>query len=99
MIFSNSPDRLVLRQVVSDRNPGATSVCALQEIRLEVCCVLAILKRGVDGVCVMIGSNDATHIRQFGNTWKSFDLTPALAAVLRYLNQTIVGADVDQAIL
>src|SRR5205814_3610615 len=73
-------------------------VRGLKEIRLEVR-VLPILERHISGVRIGVRSDDAADVGEFRNVGKLFNLAPVLAAVFGDLNQTVVGADIDQAFL
>src|SRR6266850_625875 len=57
-----------------------------------------VFKSDIDSVCFVIRSDDAARISQFGNVGKLFNLAPTLAPVFGYLQQSVICADIDQAV-
>ena len=56
-----------------------------------------IFKRGIDRVRIMVRRDNAADVCEFGNVADTLDFAPVLAAVFGDLQQTIIGADVDQS--
>src|SRR5438132_7901578 len=56
-----------------------------------------IFDGGVNCARVRVRSHDATDVSHFRSVGKLLNLPPVLATVFGNLNQTIVGADVDQS--
>ncbi len=84
-------------QVAGDRAPGPAAVAADKDVGFEVAPLLVVEGR-VDGVLVVhrgLEPADVGHRRHAGNL---VDGPPVGAAVLGDLDETVVGADVDQAL-
>src|SRR6185503_12034775 len=97
MVFSNSPYWPILRQVRTDRSPGPARIGSLQQIWFEIV-VLVVVKTYVRGIGSMIRSDDAADVGHLADAGKLLDAPPVLAAVLGDIYQTVISANVKQAV-
>ena len=95
MVFGQRQYRAAGRQVADDRRPRLTSVHALEQVRGEVG-VLVILQNHVDGVRVVLRSNDSGDERAVRHAGEFVHHPPILAAIKGHLQQAIVGPGIDQ---
>ncbi len=58
-----------------------------------------VIKRGVNGVGVVLRRQDAADVSVFGDAGESFEFAPILSGVFGNLDQAVVGADEKQIFL
>src|ERR1039457_719022 len=98
MIFGDGVHAAGIGQIAGDIHPSPALVRGLEQIGFEIA-VLVILVGRVSRAGVMLRSQEALRIGVLGGARGLLDLAPVLAAVLGYLHQAVVGANVDQAFL
>ena len=80
-----------------DVRPGPAAVGALHHVRLVVA-ALPVVERDEDRVDVARRREDVGDVGPLRHAGKVFDLPPVLPAVIRDLQQPVVGAGVEQAL-
>ncbi len=98
MILVDGMDGLIVRKVIGDRFPGLALVGALQNIRLEVV-PLAVVERGEHHVGIKVRREDIADVGMLGHTGEIFHFHPVLSGIFGHLDESVVGAYVEQAFL
>src|SRR5262249_21283817 len=98
VVFGDGQHRAVGGQVAGDARPGPAGVGALEQVRLEVG-HLVIVERGVDGVRVVLRGQNAANVGALGHAGELVDVPPGAAPGLRDLDQAVVGAGVEKALV
>ena len=97
MVLDDAPDEVAAGEVPGDRAPRAPAVGALQEVGPEVA-GLVVVEGDVDGARVVEVGLDVVHegARRNAGQRPHLDPPPALPAVLRHLEEPVVGAGVEE---
>ena len=96
MVLYDAPQYVAFRQVVGDAAPRTTAVSTAQDIRRKIT-ALVVVDNNVNRVGVVQIGFDVIDKKALGYAGQAIDLTPRLAIVFAYLDQAIVGADIDQS--
>ena len=95
VVLYKTPEDLTCGQVSGDRLPGHTTVCALDEIGLEVAEFVGVQHR-VHGVDIVQIGLDVVDKGLFRNAVETFDPTPVCSSILGHLDQAVIRAHVDK---
>ena len=97
MILNHRPHVVLGREIRSDRRERLAAVRALQQVG-RVVAALPVVERHEHDVRITRRREDVADVRPLRHAREIFNLAPSLAAVLRDLQETVVGARVDQAV-
>jgi hypothetical protein len=96
MILRDRVGRATGGEIAGDRLPVAPAVGALQEVRREVS-ILMILDGDIHSGGVVLRRANPGDVGVCRHARQLVDLPPVTAAVFADLDQTVVGADIQQA--
>ena len=87
-----------LRQVARDVLPRASLVAGLEQVRLEIAAII-VVEACVHDIGVVRRGGDVGDVARVRHAGEVVGATPVGAAVLGDLDQSVIGADVEQAFL
>ena len=96
MILDQRVNTAALGQAGGDRTPALAKISTAQQIGLEIT-ILVIVEGGIHGVGSVLREQHARHVGALGHTREAVDLAPAVATIGGNLDQSIIGANRQQA--
>ena len=91
VILGDGQNRTGGRQIPLNRRPRAARIGGLQQIGREIG-ILVMVEGGVGGGIAVLRCQDAADVSTIRDSWKLLDPPPMLAAVVGYLNESVIRA-------